>query len=37
MALNSGDYPFAAAAIGLVLIKISAKKGTSLKDFYYET
>jgi hypothetical protein len=37
MTFNSGDYPFAAAAIALVLMKILAKEGTKLKDFYYKT
>jgi hypothetical protein len=37
MAFNSGDYPFAAATIALVLKKILAKESTRLKDFYYKT
>jgi len=31
MAFNSGDYPFAGAAIALVLKKILAKESTRLK------
>lgn len=37
MAFNSGDYPFAAATIALVLKKILAKESNRLKDFYYKT
>lgn len=37
MAFNSGDYPFAAATIALILKKIIAKESTRLKDFYYKT
>ena len=37
MAFNSGDYPFAPAAIALVLKKILAKESSKLKEFYYKT
>jgi hypothetical protein len=37
MAFNSGDYPFAGAAIALVLKKIIAKGNVKAKDFFLKT
>jgi nucleoid-associated protein YgaU len=37
MAFNSGDYPFAAATLALILKKILAKESSRLKEFYLKT
>jgi hypothetical protein len=37
MAFNSGDFPFAGAALAIFLNKILNKGNAKLKDFYLKT